>query len=137
MLVTGEPITFEWLLIVPALLLQAVFNAGLALLMARLGSQDTDLKQVMPFVMRTWMYASGVLYSVTLFRTHLPGWAATAAGVQPAAGLHRAGPLLAAGVGAAAPPAAAALAARRRLGDRHGLGGFIYFWRGEEEYGRG
>ena len=103
-LVTGEPITLRWLLIVPTLLLQAVFNAGLALLLARLGSRSTDLKQVMPFVMRTWMYGSGVLYSVTLFEEHLPGWAATAAGVQPDAGLHRAGPLLAAGVRAAAPP---------------------------------
>ena len=34
-LVTGEPLTVEWLLIVPALLLQSVFNAGLAMAMAR------------------------------------------------------------------------------------------------------
>ena len=30
-LVTGEPITLEWLLVVPILLLQALFNAGLAM----------------------------------------------------------------------------------------------------------
>ena len=49
-----------------------MFNAGLALLVARLGAKITDLKQVMPFVMRTWMYASGVLYSVENFAKHLP-----------------------------------------------------------------
>ena len=66
-LVTGEPLTWEWLLLVPALLLQAVFNAGVVLAVARLGSKSSDLKQVMPFILRTWMYGSGVLYSVSLF----------------------------------------------------------------------
>jgi teichoic acid transport system permease protein len=37
-LITGEPITWQWLLAVPALLLQSIFNAGLAMLTARLGS---------------------------------------------------------------------------------------------------
>ncbi|MEU4778195.1 ABC transporter permease [Micromonospora sp. NPDC023633] len=139
-LVTGEPITFKWLMIVPALILQSVFNVGLTMIMARLGSKITDLKQVMPFVLRTWMYASGVLYSVTLFRDHLPGWAATALECNPVliyielarySLLESAHPehitssptqLWLLGVGWAV---------------LFGIGGFIYFWRGEEEYGRG
>jgi teichoic acid transport system permease protein len=136
-LATREPITFKWLLLVPVLLLQAAFNAGLSLVFARLGSKVEDLKQVIPFVMRTWMYASGVMYSVTLFEAHLPhalaqvfltnpmlvyielarnclvgSWA-------PVVPLDR---LWALGVGWAV--VAAVL-------------GFIYFWQGEQEYGRG
>ena len=45
---------------------QFVFNTGLAMVMARLGSKTTDLAQLMPFIMRTWMYASGVMFSIDL-----------------------------------------------------------------------
>ncbi|WP_430500998.1 ABC transporter permease [Micromonospora trifolii] len=136
-LATGEPLTWKWLMLVPALLLQAVFNAGVVLLVARLGSKASDLKQVMPFVMRTWMYGSGVLYSVSLF-DRLPGWATTLVQYNPLLvyielaryALLEEAPLLNESltqlwlVGAGW-----ALVA--------GIGGFIYFWRGEQEYGRG
>ncbi len=56
--------TSELAAVVPVLLLQSMFNVGLALIVARLGAKVSDLKQLMPFVMRTWMYASGVFYSV-------------------------------------------------------------------------
>ncbi|MEH0936234.1 ABC transporter permease [Micromonospora psammae] len=136
-LATGEPITWKWLMLVPALLLQAVFNAGVVMLVARMGSKASDLKQVMPFILRTWMYGSGVLYSVTLFE-RLPGWATTLVQFNPLLvyielaryALVEQAPLLNESltrlwlVGAAW-----ALVA--------GIGGFIYFWRGEQEYGRG
>ncbi|GAB4101384.1 ABC transporter permease [Micromonospora taraxaci] len=136
-LVTGEPITLEWLLLIPALFLQAVFNAGVVLLVARMGSKASDLKQVMPFVLRTWMYGSGVLYSVSLFE-RLPAWATTVVQYNPLLvyielaryALLEEAPLLNESltqlwlVGAGW-----ALVA--------GIGGFIYFWRGEQEYGRG
>ncbi|MEO3773178.1 ABC transporter permease [Micromonospora sp. B9E7] len=136
-LVTGEPLTLEWLLLVPALFLQAVFNAGVVLLVARMGSKASDLKQVMPFVLRTWMYGSGVLYSVSLFE-RLPAWATTLVQYNPLLvyielaryTLLEEAPLLNESltqlwlVGAGW-----ALVA--------GVGGFIYFWRGEQEYGRG
>ena len=138
-LLTGEPLTLRWLLIAPTLVLQSIFNVGLTMVMARLGSKVTDLKQVMPFVMRTWMYASGVLYPVALFREHLPPWAATLLEANP--------------------PLVFIELARYSLLESHqvnrvssplqlwtlavgwaivmGVGGFVYFWRGEEEYGRG
>lgn len=136
-LVTGEPLTWKWLMLLPALLLQAVFNAGVVLLVARLGAKASDLKQVMPFIMRTWMYGSGVLYSVSLF-DRLPGWATTLVQYNPLLvyielaryALLEEAPLLNESltqlwlVGAGW-----ALVA--------GIGGFIYFWRGEQEYGRG
>ncbi|MET8201909.1 ABC transporter permease [Micromonospora taraxaci] len=136
-LVTGEPITLKWLLLIPALFLQAVFNAGVVLLVARMGSKASDLKQVMPFVLRTWMYGSGVLYNVSLFE-RLPAWATTLVQYNPLLvyielaryALLEEAPLLNESltqlwlVGAGW-----ALVA--------GIGGFIYFWRGEQEYGRG
>ncbi|SCF33466.1 teichoic acid transport system permease protein [Micromonospora purpureochromogenes] len=136
-LVTGEPITLKWLMVVPALLLQAVFNAGIVMVVARMGAKASDLKQVMPFLLRTWMYGSGVLYNVSLFE-RLPGWATTVVQFNPMLvyielarySLLEQAPLLNESlaqlwlVGAAW----AVLA---------GVGGFIYFWRGEQEYGRG
>jgi teichoic acid transport system permease protein len=63
-LVNGEPITWYWLLFIPALLLQAVFNAGTGLFVARVGAQLNDFSQLLPFLLRTWMYMSGVLFSL-------------------------------------------------------------------------
>ena len=63
-LVTGEPITWYWLLVIPALMLQTLFNVGGGLLLARWGAGFDDVSQLLPFIVRTWMYASGVLFSI-------------------------------------------------------------------------
>jgi len=63
-LATGEPLTWYWLLALPALGLQAVFNVGMGLFLARLGAGAEDFSQLMPFLVRTWMYASGVMFSI-------------------------------------------------------------------------
>ena len=63
-LATGEPLTWYWLLAIPALLMQAVFNVGMGMFLARLGAGADDFSQLMPFVVRTWMYASGVMFSI-------------------------------------------------------------------------
>ncbi|GAA2704105.1 ABC transporter permease [Micromonospora olivasterospora] len=137
-LVTGEPLTVEWLLLVPAVLLQAVFNAGLTMAVARMGAKIADLKQVMPFVMRTWMYGSGVLYSVALFEERLPGWATRLVEANPMLvyielarhALLEGAPLLSSSMLQAWSYAVGWAVVM-------GVGGFIYFWRGEQEYGRG
>lgn len=136
-LATGEPITLEWLLAVPALLLQAVFTIGLALILARLGSKLTDLKQIMPFVMRTWMYGSGVLYSVQAFTDNLPSLATTLIQLNPMLiyiELVRHALLEGAPVTSGVPRLLLLATAWALVA---GVGGFIYFWRGEQEYGRG
>lgn len=63
-LATGEPLTWYWLLLIPALALQAVFNIGAGMIIARLGAGVTDFSQLLPFLLRTWMYVSGVIFSV-------------------------------------------------------------------------
>jgi teichoic acid transport system permease protein len=62
---TGEPITWYWLLAIPALLLQTIFNVGVGLAVARLGSNVNDFSQLLPFLMRTWLYVSGVLFQIS------------------------------------------------------------------------
>jgi teichoic acid transport system permease protein len=65
LLLTGEPLTWYWLLVIPALALQTLFNAGCGLAVARLGSQVNDFSQLLPFLMRTWLYVSGVIFSIS------------------------------------------------------------------------
>jgi teichoic acid transport system permease protein len=63
-LASGEPLTWYWLLAIPALALQAVFNIGMGLSLARLGAGADDFSQLLPFLVRTWLYASGVMFSI-------------------------------------------------------------------------
>ncbi|MFB6991213.1 ABC transporter permease [Streptomyces sp. NPDC056178] len=127
----------SWLLIVPALAMQFLFNTGLALIMARLGSKTPDLAQLMPFVMRTWMYASGVMFSIPVMLKDKPDWIADVLQYNPAAiymDLIRFA--LIDGYGAGNLPAHVWIVA---LGWAVlvGVVGFVYFWKAEERYGRG
>ncbi|MEU9127656.1 ABC transporter permease [Kitasatospora sp. NPDC048540] len=61
---SGIPPTDTWILVIPALILQSAFNTGLALIMARIGAKTSDISQLIPFVMRAWLYMSGVMYSI-------------------------------------------------------------------------
>jgi teichoic acid transport system permease protein len=63
-LARGEPVTWYWLLAIPILLLQTIFNVGVGMFVARLGSQVNDFSQLLPFLLRTWMYLSGVMFSI-------------------------------------------------------------------------
>jgi teichoic acid transport system permease protein len=136
-LVTGEPVSLRWLYLIPALALQSLFNVGLALAVARLGAKITDLRQLMPYVMRTWMYGSGVFYSVQFFADHLPPTAATLVRLNPMLVYIE----LARDALLATPPLASSTLQLWLLGAGWAvlacLGGYVYFWRGEPEYGRG
>ncbi|MFE7773622.1 ABC transporter permease [Streptomyces sp. NPDC057445] len=133
----GSYPSLSWLLVVPALALQFVFNVGLALIMARMGSKTPDLAQLMPFIMRTWLYGSGVMFSIKVMLEDKPAWIADILLYNPAAiymDLIRfalindydssnlpshvwfAGLIWAVLVG---------------------IAGFVYFWKAEERYGRG
>jgi teichoic acid transport system permease protein len=133
----GSRPSLSWLLIVPALALQFGFNTGLALIMARAGAHTPDLAQLMPFVTRTWMYASGVMFSIPAMLEGRPQWIADVLQWNPAAvymDLIRFA--LIDGYGSEnLPPHVWAVA----LGWAVLVlaGGFVYFWKAEERYGRG
>ena len=127
----------SWVLILPVLALQFLFNTGLALIMARAGAKTPDLAQLMPFVMRTWMYASGVMFSIPIMLADKPQWLANVLQWNPAAiymDLMRFA--LIDGYGSEnLPPHVWAVAggwAALLM-----IGGFVYFWKAEERYGRG
>ena len=139
LLAFGQTPSPSWLLAVPALLLTAVFCAGCALVMARIGSKSPDVSQLMPFVLRTWMYASGVMWSIDkVLRTdHLPAWVSLALKANPAAvyiDLMRFA-LIDSFNASALPHHVWPLAVGWAL--LAGAGGFVWFWKAEEEYGRG
>ncbi|MFG2574813.1 ABC transporter permease [Streptomyces sp. NPDC048481] len=127
----------SWALIVPVLALQFCFNTGLALIFARAGARTPDLAQLMPFVMRTWMYASGVMFSIPVFLADKPQWAANILQWNPAAiymDLMRFA-LIEEYDAANLPAHVWAVAAGWAV--LVAVGGFVYFWKAEERYGRG
>ncbi len=127
----------SWLLIVPALALQFLFNTGLALIMARWGSATPDLAQLMPFVMRTWMYASGVMFSIPVMLADKPVWVADVLQWNPAAiymDLMRFALIDGYGPENLPPHVWAVAGGWAAL---FAVGGFVYFWQSEERYGRG
>ncbi|MDQ3430665.1 MAG: ABC transporter permease [Actinomycetota bacterium] len=62
-----ESITLAWLLIIPAVLIQTVFNLGLALIVARIGAQSHDALNLVPFFGRYLFYTSAVFYEYDKF----------------------------------------------------------------------
>ncbi|UBU12827.1 ABC transporter permease [Nonomuraea gerenzanensis] len=141
--VTGEWPTWYWLMIPVVLLLQTLFNIGAGLVMARLGAQMRDLNQLLPFITRTWLYASGVFFVIqakVVGSAGLPQWVADLMYLNPAAsyiewmreilipsynttyGHH--------------PPTMVLVSCVFWAVFALGFG-FWYFWRSEERYGRG
>ncbi|MEU4081210.1 ABC transporter [Streptomyces venezuelae] len=135
----GEFPTWSWLLAAPALLLQALFNTGVAFVLARVAARTPDVAQLMPFVLRTWMYASGAMWSIQNLAHggRFPDAVVLALQCNPAAvyiDLMRFA-LIESYTSAQLPPHVWALAAGWAL--LSFAGGFIWFWKAEETYGRG
>ncbi|MEP6853111.1 MAG: ABC transporter permease [bacterium] len=133
-LLTGERPSPRWLLLFPALVLQAMFCLGLACVIARIGAKIPDTSQILPFVLRTWLYLSGVFYSVHTFGAGHSHYVTFLLTINPGAvyvelvrdALIVGGPPLPRfewvyAVGWAIVVAAA---------------GYVFFWQAEEQYGR-
>ncbi|MFF4470486.1 ABC transporter permease [Streptomyces sp. NPDC001599] len=133
----GSYPSLAWLLVFPVLVLQFLFNVGLALVVARMGAKTPDLAQLMPFIMRTWMYASGVMFSIPIMLEDKPAWIADVLQWNPSAvymDLMRFA--LIDGYGSEnLPPHVWAVALGWAV--VLAVGGFVYFWKAEERYGRG
>ena len=82
---TGEPLTWYWLFLVPVLVMQATFNMGAALILARVGAGAQDVTQLVPFLTRIWRYFCGVMYSIASLPATLPEWAKNVLSLNPAA----------------------------------------------------
>jgi teichoic acid transport system permease protein len=62
---SGETPSPRWLLLIPTMAVLAVFNLGAAMYAARATSVVRDVQQILPFVFRILLYASGVLFNAT------------------------------------------------------------------------
>lgn len=131
-LIFGEPITWRWILLVPATLLLAMFCLGTAFLVARLGAKIPDMAEILPFFTRVWMYASGVMFSVAVFSRGHAHWVGMLMNLNPATvylSLARNALLIQNPV----------TIGTWLLGAAWAFGmlsvAYLYFWRGEEEYG--
>ena len=135
LLAVGEVPSTRWLWVLPAVFLQTMFNLGAALIMARIGAVLRDVSELIPWVLRVWMYTCGVMYSLTKLTAHAPHWVRITLEVNPGAvyiELFR--HALLDGYGPTTPEAwpIACFWAVLSLG-----GGMWFFWRAEHRYGRG
>jgi teichoic acid transport system permease protein len=130
-LLTGEPITVDWLLFPVVVVVQWLFNTGCAFIIARLVAHVRDLLHLIPLVLRFLRYASGVFFSITAYAGDT--WIGLVMEYQPIAiylTLARS-TLLSEG-------------AQDPVDWAVGIGwavvafvvGFLFFWRAEERYGR-
>lgn len=60
----AETITWRVFLVLPIIGLQTIFNVGLACLLARVGHKVPDLSNFMAIISRFWLYGSGVFFSI-------------------------------------------------------------------------
>jgi teichoic acid transport system permease protein len=128
---TGADPSVSWLLLLPIVVLQAMFNLGLAFVAARITTSIRDFAQLIPFITRLLFYLSGIFYDVNKFHSHHilfvfvkinPFHVYIALVRQALLGGHYAGPFM---------WAAGALWATVFLGVA-----FVIFWASEERYGR-
>lgn len=136
-LACGVPLTWHWLSLIPALALQATFNTGLALIMARIGARTTDTAQLMPFVLRTWMYVSGVFYNLAAFTKDAPRVIAAVLDHNPALIYIDLARYAMIDTARATPLPAHVWPMALFWAVAVGAVGYVYFWKAEEEYGRG
>jgi teichoic acid transport system permease protein len=85
MLVSGERPTWYWFLLIPAVLLQTLFNVGAALIVARLGGSLADVSELIPFFLRISRYFCGVMYMITVLPAAVPSWGLKLLSLNPPA----------------------------------------------------
>lgn len=67
----GTTPSLDWLLLAPLFVLFFIFNAGLALITARLTVHFHDLSQLLPFFTRLIFYTTGLFFSIDVrFKDH-------------------------------------------------------------------
>jgi teichoic acid transport system permease protein len=125
------PLSWYWLLFPVVFLLQVLFNTGLTLYAARLAHAVPDLRLVLGFVSRFWLYGSGVMFSIDRWVTHPTVLAVLQ--LNPAyCVLEITRDLLL----YARMPQVSLWLTLTAWAVVTPLFGFVYFWQGEEEYGR-
>lgn len=64
LLIFGVPLSWTWVLVIPIMAMMAVFNLGVALIVARMSVWARDVQQVIPIINRVLFYASSIFFQV-------------------------------------------------------------------------
>jgi teichoic acid transport system permease protein len=130
-LLTGEPITADWLLFPVVVVLQWMFNTGCALVAVRLVAWVRDVLNLIPLALRFLRYGSGVFFNISAYVGD--NWLGVVMEYQPLAvylTLARS-TLMSEGAHDSVAWAVGIGWAVLFL-----VGGFLLFWQAEERYGR-
>ena len=128
----AEVITWRVVLVVPVIILQTIFNVGLACFLARVGHKIPDLVNLMSILSRFWLYGSGVFFSIEdRLSTH-----PTLLAVMQFNPIHSYLTLVRNSLlyGVDSPTWMWIMGTVWAFGML--IVGFLFFWRGEESYGR-
>ncbi|MGW9004059.1 ABC transporter permease [Brevibacterium casei] len=127
-----EVVTWRVALIIPVVVLQTIFNVGLACLLARIGHKFPDTSNLMSILSRFWLYGSGVFFSIEQQLAHHPTLLAIMQINPMHSFLTLARDSLLYGVDSPLWMWVSAVLWSFCLL----VLGFLFFWRGEEKYGR-
>lgn len=83
MLASEQWPSWYWLLVIPALLLQTMFNTGAALIVARMGGAVADVSELIPFILRISRYFCGVMYLIITVTYRFPSWVGQVLSLNP------------------------------------------------------
>jgi teichoic acid transport system permease protein len=132
LLLFQQQVTWNWLYLIPILLLMVVFGFGLATISARLTVHVQDLNKLNPFLTRVMFYVSGIFFSIETvlkdypFAMQIATWNPVYVYISLARGAMVEGYAMTAGMWIAAVAWAFGLF----------IVGTVFFWRAEERYGR-
>jgi teichoic acid transport system permease protein len=132
-LLTGERPALRWLLVLPDLVMVTAFALGASFVIARIAAHIPDTTALLPFILRSWLYLSGIFYSIEHITRNNPSIKVLLE-LNPGAEyveLARAALIQDASVQMRIWVFAAAWAVVALVG------GLIFFWRAEETYARG
>ncbi|KAB1947897.1 ABC transporter permease [Brevibacterium linens ATCC 9172] len=127
-----EVITWRVILVIPVIILQTLFNVGLVCFLARLGHKIPDLTHLMSIVSRFWLYGSGVFFSIEAVLRNHP----TLLNAMQYNPMHAYLSLVRNSLlyGVDSEPKTWIIGTVWAFGLI--VVGFLFFWRGEENYGR-
>jgi teichoic acid transport system permease protein len=132
LLLFQQQVTWNWLYLIPILLLMVVFGFGLATISARLTVHVQDLNKLNPFLTRVMFYVSGIFFSIETVLKDYPvamqiaTWNPVYVYISLARGAMVEGYAMTSGMWIAAVAWAFGLL----------IVGTVFFWRAEERYGR-
>ena len=131
---TGDvPVTWRWLLLVPAVGLLWIFSTGTGFVVAAWTAIAPDVENILPFVLRLLMYGSGVIFSLEAFVSQ-HSWGVLLEYQPVAVYLYLARSAVLQEPAFPPDPTMWLLGAGWAL--LSFVVGFLIFWRGEERYGR-